>query len=83
MTEREQLHQLVEDLPDGELSVARRVLVALAAAPSGLVASLYAASPDDEADDDDRDGGLTEARQEAEAGEVLSADDVRQELGIA
>jgi hypothetical protein len=37
---------------------------------------------DDESDDDDFDGGLTEARADAEAGRGISMEALRRELGL-
>jgi hypothetical protein len=64
MTDREKLHQLVENLSETELPLAVRILQALDEGESPLEAALANASSDDESDDDDDDGGLTEARDE-------------------
>jgi hypothetical protein len=64
MTDREKLHQLVENLSETELPLAVRILQALDEGESPLEAALANAPPDDESDDDDDDGGLTEARDE-------------------
>jgi hypothetical protein len=37
---------------------------------------------DNEPDDDDFDGGLTEAREEAREGRLISHEEVRRELGL-
>lgn len=65
MTVKERLHRLVDLLPEREEPIATRFLEILAASRDPvLLAHLLA--PDDEEDaDDDRDGGLTEARAEA------------------
>ena len=82
MTEREKLLQIVERLPERDISVAHRVLSALACAPTQVAQSLLLAPLDDEPDDDDFDGGLTEALREVEAGDVLPAEEVKRVLGI-
>ena len=76
MSARDILHRLVDELPEEDISTARRVLQALSAVPAPHVL-LEGASFDDEPDDDDFDGGLTEARADAEAGRVVSQEEVR------
>ena len=44
---------------------------------------MLSAPVDDEPDNDDFDGGLTEARREAEQGLGISHEDVKRDLGIA
>jgi hypothetical protein len=44
--------------------------------------ALDKASLDDEPDDDDFDGGLTEARADAQAGRGLTTEELRRELGL-
>ena len=61
MTARQVLHQIVDDLPDRELEIATRILAALRATADPVLLSLLSAPLDDEPDDDDFDGGLSEA----------------------
>lgn len=82
MTARQALHQLVDALPENDLPTATRVLQALSGTPDPVESSLARAPLDDEADDDDFDGGLTEARREAREGNLLSHDEVKRELGL-
>jgi hypothetical protein len=73
MTDKQRLHQLVESLPDDEVeSVIAYVERLEARIHDPLREALDAAPIDDEPDDDDFDGGLTEARRE-----TLSHDEVR------
>ncbi len=83
MTARQALHQIVDDLPDRELAIATRILAALRATADPVLLSLLSALPDDEPDDDDFDGGLTEARHEARDGLGVSHEDAKRELGLA
>ncbi len=83
MTARQALHQIVDDLPDRELSIATRILSALRATADPLLLSLLSAPLDDEPDDDDFDGGLSEARREARDGDGVSHEEARQQLGLA
>ena len=73
MTSRQALHHLVDDLPEPDLPTATRVLEALSLTRDPVDRSLASAPFDDEVDDDDFDGGLSEARREADHGELLSA----------
>ena len=83
MTARETLHRIVDDLPDSDLSTATRVLGALRATGDPVLQALLSAPADDEPDDDDFDGGLTEARREARQGLGISHEEAKRELGIA
>jgi predicted transcriptional regulator len=79
MGARDTLHQLVNELPEEDLPTAERVLQALSATPH---VSLNDAPLDDEPDDDDFDGGLTEARADAEAGRVVPHEEVKRRWGL-
>jgi len=66
MNTRQTLHDLVDHLADEDLITAVRVLRGLELVPDDLTVLLENAPIDDEPDDDDFDGGLTEALQETE-----------------
>lgn len=76
------MHQLLDDLPEQDLPVAARVLEALRAPSDPVLRALLSAPGDDEPDEDDIDGGLSEARREARAGKGLSHEEVKRELGL-
>lgn len=78
MTTREMLHEIVDKLPETELITAARILIALDKPLDPLQMLLANAPADDEPDDDDFDGGLTEAR----AGETISHEELLRRLGI-
>ncbi|MGH7458791.1 MAG: hypothetical protein ACREKN_06905 [Longimicrobiaceae bacterium] len=80
MTTKERLHQLVDALSPDELAEAEKRLPTLRRAPP--LYTLDNAPPDDEPDDDDRDGGLTEAREQMARGEVFTMEEVKKELGL-
>jgi hypothetical protein len=82
MTRREMLHAIVDRLPEEELTTAARILIALDHPANDLQILLASAPLDDEPDDDDFDGGLTEARNEAQSGQTISHDEVMRSLGI-
>ena len=78
MTTREMLHVIVDKLPETELTTAARILIALDKPADELQILLAAAPLDDEPDDDDFDGGLTEAR----SGKTISHEELIRRLGI-
>lgn len=69
------------ELPESELPTAERVLVALHETAVRSF-SLAEAPLDQEPDHDDADGGLTEARAEAERGHGLSTEELERRLGL-
>lgn len=66
MNARQTLHELVDEMPDENLLTAVRMLKRLELVPDALTLLLENAPIDDEPDDDDFDGGLTEALAETE-----------------
>ncbi len=76
MAARKALHRLVDALPERDLSTAARVLEALSLTVDPVERSLATAPFDEEPDDDDFDGGLTEARQDALEGRLVSHEEV-------
>lgn len=64
MTVKERVRRLLDDLPDSELYAAERYLEYLRDSRNPIARALDNAPLDDEPDDDDFDGGLTEARTE-------------------
>jgi hypothetical protein len=73
METRERLQLLVDNLADSDVQTAIRLLEALREKSDPVALALLAAPLDDERDEDDRDGGLTEGRAETS----LSHDEVR------
>lgn len=82
MSPREKLHLYVDALPEEDLPIAERLLAGLAATAGPVARALALAPPDDEPDDDDRDGGLSEVAEESARDEWVSHEDVRRRLGI-
>jgi predicted transcriptional regulator len=80
MSARDTLHRLVDELPEEDLPAAERVLQILRAA--GPHIPLDEALLDDEPDEDDFDGGLTESRADLEAGRVIPHDEVKRRWGL-
>lgn len=83
MSPRHALHQLLDELPERDLPTVTRVLEALrATVEHPLVKALDHAPVDDEPDDDDFDGGLSEARRAADEGLGVTTVELRRELGL-
>lgn len=82
MTTRKMLHAIVDKLPEAELSTAARILIALDQPAGPMHLPLASAPLDDEPDDDDFDGGLTEARNDVRTGQTISHEEMLRRLGI-
>lgn len=83
MTAKQQLHALVDLLPESELETARRVLEGLRATADIAGYSLDDAPLDDEPESEGERAVVAEARADAAAGRVYSHDEVKRELGLA
>jgi hypothetical protein len=79
MDSRNTLHRLIDELPEEDLAAAERALLTLHA-PTRV--PLDEAPLDDELDDDDFDGGLTEAHADVLAGRVVSHEEVKRRWGL-
>jgi hypothetical protein len=78
---KDELHRLVEALPDRGLNTAARVLAALVADdPVGLTLAL--APIDDEPETDEERAAVAEAEAASARGDVISHADVRREFGL-
>ena len=82
MTARQSLHRFVEELTEADPPTARRVLEALRTSADPVLRALSLAPPTNAADDNDGDGGLAEAREEARTGPLLSQEEVKRKLGL-
>lgn len=83
MTIREQVHQLVDALPDDELETAGRVLAGLSALSlsSPAAAALAKAPVDDEPVTAREAEAITEGERDLECGRVVTAAELRAHLG--
>lgn len=77
---RETLHDLIDRIPDGELSTAQRFLEYLASNPAYRAA--LAAPPDDEPVTSGDAEAIARSREDVRAGRVVSHDDVLREFGL-
>ena len=78
MSSRQQLHDLVEQLPETEVPAAHRVLQALCLDPVQL--SLLTAPYDDEPETEEERAAVQQAREELARGEVIPFEDVQREF---
>lgn len=78
MVTKAELHQLIDELPDGAVDEAAQRLAPLR---SPLARSLYSATPDDEPESAEERSGAEEARAEIALGDGLSTADIRKALG--
>jgi len=82
MTSKERLHQLIEQLPDKELTDAELVLEALHAHQADPLARRLLTAPlDDEPESDKERAAVAEARQALTDGDVIADEDLDRELG--
>jgi hypothetical protein len=80
VTTRDELHDLLDGLPEADLPAAAEALRQVGAA--AVQHTLDQAPLDDEPDQDDFDGQLTQARQDAARGRVITTDELRRRLQI-
>lgn len=80
MTTKEQLHHLVDQLPDPELEPAKRFLEYLRDVGYPMLRILMNAPLDDEPSSPEEDEGAEEAWQEYQRGEARPWAEVRREL---
>jgi hypothetical protein len=75
------LHQLVDRIPEEELSAAQRFLEYLAVSPAHRAA--LSAPPDDEPVTEGDAAAIARARDEVRLGKIVSHDEVLRELGLS
>ena len=82
MKSKEELHRLIDELPDSETNAAGRYLEHLRDLTDPFVRALVEASEDDEATGPGEDEGADEAWQEYLNGEARPWEEVRKDLGV-
>lgn len=82
MVTKEELHRLVEELPQGEMGAARRYLEYLRNMGDPFLRALMEAPLDDELETEDERAAVAEARAELAAGLLVSHDEVRREFSL-
>ena len=84
MTVKERLHQLVEELPEGQATeAAERALLHLKRVSTDpVLRALLNAPIDDEPDTEEERALIAEGRAALERGDVVSDEELRRELGL-
>lgn len=81
--ERDELHRLVDELPDGELNAALRYLEFIREKGVDPVRwALEHAPIDDEPENDDERERVARADEDFKAGRTVSMDELKRELGL-
>ena len=81
MAVRNELHELIDALPESELPVARRFLRSLQDANGDSLDRFLAAAPeDDEPSTPEQDRAAAEARDAHRRGERISGEDLKREI---
>ena len=82
MTSKEELHRLLDELPEGELHAVRRFLEFLRSGRHDpLIRALVEATEDDEAETPEEAVAIREAWQDCLSGKTRPWPEVRKELG--
>jgi hypothetical protein len=79
---KERLHQLVDQIPEGEVHAAERYLEYLAEHGDPFIRKLMNAPYDDEPATEEEEAGVREAWADYKAGRVQTLDEVKGELGL-
>ncbi len=83
MIAREELHELIDRLPESELPAVRSYLRYLAeVATDPVLRTLLNAPLDDEPETEEERIAVQEAKEDLAAGRVVSSEDVRREFGL-
>ncbi|MBW3629314.1 MAG: hypothetical protein KY464_08460 [Gemmatimonadetes bacterium] len=82
-TVKQQLHALIDLLPESEMETARRVLEGLHATAASQRYTLEDAPVDDEPETEEERAAVAEARADLAAGRVHSHEELKRELGLA
>jgi hypothetical protein len=77
---RDTLHHLIDRIPEEELPTAKKFLEYLAVSPAYRAA--FSAPPDDEPVSDEDAAAIARAKDEVQAGRVVSHDEVLREFGL-
>ena len=80
MTTRQDLHQLVDELPESAVAEAARLLTALRADEDPLLKAFMEAPIDDEPLTEEEIAAIEEGREDVRAGRVLSHEETRRLL---
>lgn len=81
MTAKEKLRRAIEDLSEAEAERALGLIVDRHPQSDSVLELLDNAPPDDEPTTPEEEEGVREAKAEVELGEVVSAEEIKRELG--
>jgi hypothetical protein len=80
---RDNLHKLIDELPEADLPTAERVLEALRATADPARQALDSAPDDDEPESDEETAAVATAWEEHRKGEHLTTEELRRKLGLS
>ena len=81
MAIKDDLHQLVDELPDDELPAAKRFLQYLCDMGDPVLHALIGAPLDDEPETEEEKAAVAEAYEDLAAGRVVNFEEVKRESG--
>jgi CO dehydrogenase/acetyl-CoA synthase beta subunit len=82
MTIKEELHRLVDELPEGESHTAKRFLEYLRNMGDPVLRAMLEAPEDDEPETEEERAAVTEAQEDFKAGRVVSHQELKREFGL-
>jgi hypothetical protein len=82
MTIKEELHRLVDELPEGEMYGAKRFLEYLRNMGDPVLRAMLEAPEDDEPETAEERAAVAEAYEDFEAGRVVSHQEIKREFGL-
>lgn len=80
---RDNLHKLIDELPESDLPTVERVLEVLRATADPVREALDSAPEDDEPEADEEGGAVATAWDEHRKGEHLTTEELRPKLGLS
>jgi CO dehydrogenase/acetyl-CoA synthase beta subunit len=82
MTIKEELHRLVDELPESESHAAKRFLEYLRNMGDPVLRAMLEAPEDDEPEMEEERAAVTEAQEDFKAGRVVSHQELKREFGL-
>jgi predicted transcriptional regulator len=82
MTIKEELHRLVDELPESESQAAKRFLEYLRNMGDPMMQALMEAPMDDEPETEEERAAMAEAYDDIAAGRVVTMEEIRHEFGL-
>ena len=82
MTIKEELHRLVDELPENESHAAKRFLEYLRNMGDPVLRAMLEAPEDDEPETEEERAAVAEAQEDFKAGRVVSHQELKREFGL-